>query len=52
MKTEVEVLDVRDRTDELLDMVEQGETVVITEGGKPVTMMIPHQPEPPVTDAT
>jgi prevent-host-death family protein len=52
MKIEVEVQEVQERTDELLDRVEQGETIVITERGKPVAKMVPHQPEPPVADAT
>jgi prevent-host-death family protein len=47
MKIEVELQEVRERTDELLDQVEQGETIVITELGKPVAKMVPHQPEPP-----
>jgi prevent-host-death family protein len=45
MRTEVELQDVGERTDELLDRVEGGETIVITRQGKPVANLVPHRPE-------
>ena len=45
MKVKVELQEVQDKTEELLDRVEQGETFVITSHGRPVAEMIPHQPE-------
>jgi prevent-host-death family protein len=44
MKIEVDLQEVSTRTDELLDKVEQGETIVITQEGVPIAKMIPHQP--------
>lgn len=45
MKMEVDLQEVQDKTDELLDRVEQGEIFVITWRGRPVAEMVPHQPE-------
>lgn len=44
MRRKVELREVGDRTDELLDRVEQGETIVITRRGKPVAELVPHRP--------
>jgi prevent-host-death family protein len=52
MDLEVEVTEVPERTDELLERVEQGESIVITEQGRPVARMIPHEPDLPVGEAT
>ena len=40
---EIEVLDATNSLSQLLDQVEQGETIVITRHGKPVAQLVPHR---------
>lgn len=45
MSIEVDYHRFRDEAEDLLDRVEEGETVVITQEGKPVADLIPHGEE-------
>jgi antitoxin (DNA-binding transcriptional repressor) of toxin-antitoxin stability system len=51
MQVEVDLQEVGNLTDELLSMVQQGHTIVITRWGMPLAKMVPHQPDPAVTDS-
>jgi prevent-host-death family protein len=45
MTIEVDLQGLRDMTDNLLFRVEDGETIVITQMGKPIAELIPHREE-------
>ena len=46
MKVRVDLQELQDEADELLDRVERGETIVITELGQPIAKLVPHEPKP------
>jgi prevent-host-death family protein len=47
MRTEVDISELENHTDELLERVEKGETIVITLRGEPIVNLVPHGVEDP-----
>ncbi|MFL5872278.1 MAG: type II toxin-antitoxin system Phd/YefM family antitoxin [Solirubrobacterales bacterium] len=45
MKVRVDLQELQDKTDQVLDKVESGKTVVITQSGKAVAELVPHKSE-------
>jgi antitoxin (DNA-binding transcriptional repressor) of toxin-antitoxin stability system len=43
MRTEVDISELENHTDELLERVEKGETIVITLRGEPIADPVPHE---------
>jgi len=51
MRTEVDISELENHTDELLERVEKGETIVITLRGEPIVDLVPHGVEDPSGDS-
>lgn len=49
--TRIETALLNNQIASLLDLVKRGERILLTEGGRPVGMLVPSEPEPHVSDS-